>query len=52
MNGYPIRVSGTVELDQCLLGTGFAFDIRTNPENNLDLYAEFALKTQGVRRIG
>ena len=32
--------------------TGFPYDIRTNPENNLDHYARFALRSQGVRRLG
>lgn len=32
--------------------TGFPYDIRTNPDNNLDHFAEFSLRTQGVRRLG
>lgn len=52
LNGRPIRASATQELDQSLLVTGFPYDIRTNPENNLDNYARFALRTQAVRRLG
>ena len=39
-------------LADSLLVTGFPYDIRTNPENNLDHYAAFALRTHGVRRLG
>lgn len=52
LNSHPIRVSGAVDLNQSLLVTGFPYDIRTNPQNNLDNYARFALRTQGVRRLG
>jgi myo-inositol-1(or 4)-monophosphatase len=52
LNGQPIQAADAQELDQSLLVTGFAYDIRTNPENNLDHYAYFALHSQGVRRLG
>jgi len=52
LNGDPIKVSSTSELDQSLLVTGFPYDIRTNQENNLDNFARFSLLTQGVRRLG
>lgn len=52
LNEAPIKVSQATELDQSLLVTGFPYDIRTNPHNNLDLYGRFALRTQGVRRFG
>ena len=52
LNGRPIRVSGTATLDDSLLVTGFAYDIRETPENNLDHFAKFALRTQGLRRTG
>jgi len=52
MNGQPVHASGTKKLDESLLVTGFPYDIRDNPENNLNLYARFALRTQGVRRLG
>ena len=52
LNGQPVYVSKTKELTECLLVTGFPYDIRNNPENNLNLYARFALLTQGVRRLG
>jgi myo-inositol-1(or 4)-monophosphatase len=52
LNGEPIHISGAQELDQSLLVTGFPYDIRTNPENNLDLYVRFSLCSMGVRRLG
>jgi myo-inositol-1(or 4)-monophosphatase len=52
LNGEPIKVSSTQELDQSLLVTGFPYDIRTNPETNLDAFSRFSLLTQGVRRLG
>lgn len=52
LNGRPIHVSSQADLGQALLATGFAYDIRTNPRNNLAQYAQFQLRTQGVRRLG
>jgi myo-inositol-1(or 4)-monophosphatase len=52
LNGKPIHTSSASDLDHALLVTGFPYDIRTNPNNNLDNYAHFALHTQGVRRLG
>jgi len=52
LNGSPIRVSSTDNLDQSLLVTGFPYDIRSNPENNLDHFAALTLSSRGVRRLG
>jgi len=52
LNGETIQTTVTDALDQSLLVTGFPYDIRTNPANNLDNYARFALLSQGVRRLG
>ena len=52
LNGMPIHPSSVSDLDHALLVTGFPYDIRTNLENNLDHYAHFALRSQGVRRLG
>jgi myo-inositol-1(or 4)-monophosphatase len=52
LNGQPIHPSLIPDLDHALLVTGFPYDIRTNPENNLDHYARFALRSQAVRRLG
>jgi len=52
LNGKPLHVSQAQILDQALLVTGFPYDIRTNPQNNLEHYTRFALRSQGVRRLG
>ena len=52
LNGAPLQVPTSNDLDQSLLVTGFAYDIRTNPNNNLAEYNRFALRSQGVRRLG
>jgi myo-inositol-1(or 4)-monophosphatase len=52
LNGEAIFVSETNLLDQSLLATGFAYDIRTHPETNLDHFSRFALRCQGIRRLG
>ncbi|MBX3333508.1 MAG: inositol monophosphatase [Nitrospira sp.] len=52
LNGRPIRVSDTKDLGNSLLVTGFAYDIRETPRNNLDHFCSFALKGQGLRRTG
>jgi myo-inositol-1(or 4)-monophosphatase len=52
LNGIPLQVSRTQDLDSSLLVTGFGYDIRTNPDNNLNHYVHFSLKSRGVRRFG
>ncbi len=52
LNGRPLHVSNTMALDVSLLVTGFAYDIRETPRNNLDHFVKFALKAQGLRRTG
>lgn len=52
LNGRQLKVSEEANLADSLLVTGFPYDIRTNPANNLDHYVTFALRTRGVRRLG
>ncbi len=52
LDGQPVHPTSVADLDHALLVTGFPYDIRTTPENNLDHYAHFALVSQGVRRLG
>lgn len=52
LNGKPIQVSNPQALEHSLLVTGFPYDIRTNHQTNLDLFAKFSLNSQGVRRLG
>ncbi len=39
-------------MGQALLATGFTYDNRTDPRNNLAQFDQFQLRTQGVRRLG
>jgi myo-inositol-1(or 4)-monophosphatase len=52
LNDQKLSVSATATLDTSLLATGFPYDIRTNPDNNLKEYATFALRARAVRRMG
>lgn len=52
LNSSLIAVSRTEQLDSALLVTGFAYDIRDTPNNNLNHFARFALKARGLRRTG
>jgi myo-inositol-1(or 4)-monophosphatase len=47
-----LRASSTAELGRSLLVTGFPYDAWTNPENNVDNFAKFTVRSQGVRRLG
>ena len=52
LNGAPSHVSEIDGLGQALLSTGFPYDVRTNPNNNLAEFTRFQLLAQGVRRTG
>ncbi|MFW6123715.1 MAG: inositol monophosphatase family protein [Acidobacteriota bacterium] len=52
LNNQSIRVSSIEELDKSLLATGFPYDIRESELNNLDHFANFAVKSQAIRRCG
>jgi myo-inositol-1(or 4)-monophosphatase len=51
-NGRPITVTDTAEIGDCLLATGFPYDIQENAGNVLDLFGRFVTRAQGVRRPG
>src|SRR5437016_1117178 len=51
-NDTRLAVSTTAALDDSLLTTGFPYDIRVNPDNNLKEYAVFATRSRAVRRFG
>ena len=51
-NDVRLAVSSAERLDASLLATGFPYDIRVNPDNNLKEYAAFSVRTRGVRRLG
>jgi myo-inositol-1(or 4)-monophosphatase len=52
LNGAAVRVSGTAELGLSLLATGFPYDVRMDPANNLDHWARFIVRAQAIRRCG
>ncbi|KAG7672711.1 hypothetical protein Ndes2526B_g08758 [Nannochloris sp. 'desiccata'] len=52
LNGQPISVSRTHDLQKSLVVTGFGYDHDEAWEANLKLFREFTDITQGVRRLG
>lgn len=52
LNQAPIRVSVTSTLDESLLVTGFPYDIRSNPDNNLSHFNALAVQARALRRLG
>jgi myo-inositol-1(or 4)-monophosphatase len=52
-NGERIRVSAVDQIDRSLLATGFPYDRRTSPKNNLRAFVEIKKRyAQGIRRCG
>lgn len=51
-NGRPCRVASTASLNEALCATGFPYDRRDNPDDNLREYRAFLKRTQGIRRGG
>ncbi len=52
LNGRIIRVSTVNRLDLSLLSTGFPYDVRMSPVNNLDHWRHFLVRAQAIRRCG
>lgn len=52
LNNNPIHVSSRTDLGQAVISTGFPYDVRTNPRNNLAQFVQFQLRTQAVRHLG
>jgi myo-inositol-1(or 4)-monophosphatase len=52
LNRKKIGVSDTASLSRSLLATGFPYDIRINPDNNLHYFIGMAVKAQAIRRAG
>ena len=51
-NGRPIEASRADDLGQALLATGFAYDVRRNPVDNVDHFVAFLKSTRALRRDG
>ena len=47
-----IRVSLVNDLDKSLIATGFPYDLRESPVNNIDHFNNFLLCVQAIRRCG
>ncbi len=52
LDGCRISVSGTTQISESLLATGFPYDIRRDPNNNINYFSGMALKAQAIRRAG
>jgi myo-inositol-1(or 4)-monophosphatase len=52
LNEKKISVSDTGDLSKSLLATGFPYDIRENPDNNINYFTEMAMKARAIRRAG
>jgi myo-inositol-1(or 4)-monophosphatase len=52
LNDRPVKVSTHQPLARAVLVTGFPYDVRTNPNNNLDRFAHFTVRSRAVRRLG
>ncbi len=52
LNNGAIHVSSRTDLGQAVISTGFPYDLRTNPLNNLAQFVQFQLRTQAVRHLG
>jgi myo-inositol-1(or 4)-monophosphatase len=52
LNGKPIHVSTTAEVNDALLVTGVPYWIREKPEGIMAKFKAFSVRAQGVRRSG
>ena len=52
LDGAPIQTSRETELSRALLATGFAYDRRASPRDNLAELASFLERARAVRRDG
>ncbi len=52
LNGRKVRVSAVTDLDRSLLATGFPYDLRESPVNNIAHFNHFLTRAQAIRRCG
>lgn len=52
LNGQPISVAQKAELQDCVLATGFPYDVASHAVNNLNYFGHMLLKTRALRRWG
>ncbi len=47
-----LQAKATTELQRAVISTGFPYDKATNPDNNLDRFAQVMPRVRGIRRLG
>jgi myo-inositol-1(or 4)-monophosphatase len=52
LNGERLQVTTTTDLSQAILASGFAYDRRTNPDNNVAQWGAFINRVRDLRRYG
>jgi myo-inositol-1(or 4)-monophosphatase len=52
LNGRRLSVSDNHPLSQCLVGTGFPYDVWTKPDRPLGIFKEVITHARGIRRAG
>jgi myo-inositol-1(or 4)-monophosphatase len=52
LNGKRLTVGAKTELIDCVLATGFPYDIATHPVNNIDYFISMAKQVRAIRRMG
>ena len=52
LNGRRLAVSAKKTLAECVLATGFPYDIANHPANNLNYFNRLVKKARGIRRMG
>lgn len=52
LNNKKIKVSAVDDMERAMLATGFAYNIRETPKNNLNHFSEMLMHSQAVRRDG
>jgi myo-inositol-1(or 4)-monophosphatase len=52
LNGKKLSVSSVKDLSASLLATGFPYDIRVSPDNNLNYFNALIVRAQAIRRPG
>lgn len=52
LNGKPIRTTSRTTLEECLLATGFPYNVRANPEHCIDQFVKLAKQGIPIRRLG
>jgi len=52
LNGRSLRASPAADLGKSLLVTGFPYNAWVTPDDNIENFARFSKRCQGVRRLG